>query len=103
MLNAKSQFHNHPVVTGLAYNLVSQNEINSVVLNNIAQRLPKPSEAKDDGGLKLLWIMISVLALGAVPMVYLRPNLFHYDATYITEQDVQFPPFMSNWDHGTDC
>ena len=36
-------------------------------------------------------------------MVYLRPNLFHYDATYIAEQDVQFPPFMRNWEIGTDC
>ena len=47
--------------------------------------------------------MAAVLALGAVPMVYLRPNLFHYDATYIAEQDVQFPPFMRNWEIGTDC
>lgn len=74
-----------------------------VSLYDLALSMPTPSLAIDSQGMKLLWILASVYALGAVPMVYLRPNLYNYDATYLKENDTQWPPFMRNWDLAHDC
>jgi len=52
--------------------------------------------------LTLCEVLTGIFALGGVPMVYLRPNLNTYDATYLTENDIRLKPFMRDWD-GMDC